>query len=611
MPAPTPDATLSGDAIAPTAGGPPPPEPAAPERLVLAGDFPPATREQWRELARAVLVKSGAAADVDPELALTRAGIDGVEVAPMYLAEDGPDVMAVTRAPGAWDVRVRHDDPDPARANPAILADLAGGATSVWLRVGPGAIAPADLPRVLDGVYLDLVDVVLDGGAEPAAGVEAVRVLLDAGLAAPTELSGSLGLDPIGAAVRAGTTAVDLQPVTRYATAGVAMATVTVDGSAYHGAGASDVDELAFATAAAVAYLRVLAAEVGTERAFAQIEFRFAVTDQQFPQLAKLRAARRIWARVAELSGCPAAASRQHAVTSAAMMAVRDPWVNLLRTTVAAFAAATAGADAVTVLPFDVAAGRPDALARRIARNTQAVLHDECSLARVLDPAAGSWYVESLTAAMAAKAWARFTEIERAGGMIVALSNGSVAGAIRRSAAERAGRVATRRQPLTGVSEFPNLTEQPLFREPAAADASVHRWAAPFEVLRQRSDDALAETGRRPQVTLLALGSRAGYAGRVGFAGNLFRAGGFETPVITAVADVTSGPVCLCSSDAGYAELAPVAVAAARAAGARLVWLAGPSTAAAAAAVDGFVFTGCDALEVLTRTWSALAEVPA
>lgn len=562
-----------------------PPEPATPADLDVS-EFDDADLEQWRGLARAVLVKAGAPEDVDPVAWLTRTDLDGIAVAPLYTVDDDPGVPAVTRAPGAWDIRVRHDDPDPARANAAVLADLEGGASSLWLRVGSGAIAPADLPRVLDGVLLDLVAVVLDADDPRAAG----RALAE--VAGDTPLTGSLGVDPVAAAFRRGerdvTWTVPAPPA--------GLTAVTVDGTAWSDAGASDADEIAIATATAVHHLR----EGGD---LADVEFRFAVTDRQFPSIAKLRAARRVWARVAELSGVDGVVQRQHAVTAAAMFSARDPWVNMLRATVAGFAAATGGADAVTVHPFDLAVGRPVVLSRRIARNVHAILHDEASLARVTDPAAGSWYVESLTAALAARAWERFTAIEREGGVIAALSNGLLADLVSATAAERERRVATRELPLTGVSEFAHLAEQRLERDDAPGIAGLRRWAEPFERLRDRGDDALAAAGERPTVQLLALGSRGQSAARVGFATNLFQAGGLAVDVVTDAAQCNGPVVCLCSSDSVYAEQAEAAAVAARAAGARQVWLAGR---AEVPGVDGTLFAGCDALAVLHRAWDAL-----
>jgi methylmalonyl-CoA mutase len=216
-----------------------------------------------------------------------------------------------------------------------------------------------------------------------------------------------------------------LGDLTRRAPAG--WRTVVVDGTVFADAGASAVEELGCAVAAGVAYLRALTSQgLGVDEAFGQLEFRLSATADQFTTIAALRAARRLWDRVGESSGVApeARGMRQHAVTSSVMTTRHDPWVNMLRTTVACFAAGVGGAEVVTVQPFDAALGLPDPFARRIARNTQSLLVEEGSLARVVDPAGGSWYVESLTEDLAQAAWAWFTEIERAGGLVAAQSSG-------------------------------------------------------------------------------------------------------------------------------------------------------------------------------------------
>ena len=340
--------------------------------------------------------------------------------------------------------------------NAALRTDLANGVTSIWLD-GEND----DLATVLDGVELARTPIVLDAGANA---LSAASTLL--GLADGDGLRGNLGADPIGWGHRIGVApelsmAVDAVTLTKDF---AALQGIAVDGTVYHDAGAGDVAELAIVTSAGVTYLRVLAdAGVGIADALAALEFRLAVTDDQFASMAKLRAARRLWNRVGELCGAPGSArgQRQHAVTSAAMMTRRDPFTNLLRTTVAGFAAAVAGAQAITVAPFDQALGRSDDLARRIARNTQSVLHDEVSLARVADPAGGSWYVESLTEQLAEAAWDAFTALERAGG---ATDLGAVSALIAASRSRRDEAIAAGRFPITGVNRFANDDEEPLIR---------------------------------------------------------------------------------------------------------------------------------------------------
>lgn len=363
------------------------------------------------------------------------------------------------------------------------------------------------------------------------------------------------------------------------------------------------------------------------DAALGQLEFRYAADADQFLTIAKFRAARRLWARVAQASGAATdgSAQRQHAVTSAVMMTSRDPWVNMLRTTVACLAAGVGGADAVSVQPFDSALGLPDAFARRAARNTQSILLEESHLARVIDPAGGSWYVEQLTDELAHAAWAWFQEIERAGGQRAALATGLVGERIAATWAERSKALAKRREPITGVSEFPNLAEQPLVREPAPAAPGGGlprvRRAEAYEALRDRSDAQLAAHGARPLLFLASIGTASAHTARTTFAANLFQAGGIATtaveatdPAAFAEAFTASGArvACLCSSDQMYGEHAEAVATALKAAGARRVLLAGrpgeQREALLAAGVDEFVFAGGDAVAALTGLMDEITE---
>ncbi|MDG4766028.1 methylmalonyl-CoA mutase subunit beta [Solwaraspora sp. WMMD406] len=627
------------------------------ENLGPAGDFPPTAPQQWRRLVLGVLRKSGAAGPdtpidgVDDLLATTT--YDGIRVAALHtrpatppaigtpgaapfvrgaqLLRDGGGAGGTTPADtvAGWDVRARYADPDPKATREAVLTDLANGVTSVWLDLSSGGLEPADLGDALDGVHLDLAGVVLDSGGRGLPAVEAFLALAASRRTDPAELTGNLGLDPVGWQARTGEPA-DLSGLTdlvgRHADRYPRLRSVCVDATSYHEAGGSDAQELGCALATGVAYLRALtAAGLDVSAAFAELEFRYAATTDQFLTIAKLRAARRMWSRVAQLCGVPdAGRQRQHAVTSLAAMTARDPWVNMLRTTVACFAAGVGGADAVTVTPFDARYGPPDGFARRIARNTQSVLLAEAHLGRVLDPAGGSWYVERLTADLATVAWEWFTRIERAGGIATALATGLVAEEIEATWAERAANLAHRRDPITGVSEFPDLAEGPprdASARPAqsgTADRPAQNGALPrrfyaqdFEACRDRADDHLAATGTRPSVFLATLGPLAAHGARVGFATNLFAAGGIATsragapdddPAAIAAAFAADPTIvaCVCGTDQAYGERAAPLAAALTAAGAKRVWLAGRP--AGIDHVDGYLYTGCDALAVLETT---------
>ena len=626
------------------------------EAYAVGATFPAASREQWQRLVAGVLAKSGKPdlAGPEAEQALATEVEDGLWVQPLYTAEDlragestVPDpgwpgfapFVRGERAQGSalsgWDVRQQHAHPDPGRTNEAILADLENGVTSLWLMIGGSGLPASALPEVLKGVYLDLAGVVLDAGADFAAAAERLLAI------SPGVASGNLGADPLGLLARTGEDSATARQLAEAALLAARCASefpgvraLTVDALPYHEAGASAAQELGLSLSTAVAYLRELTRSgLTVDQAAGQLEFRYAAGADQFLTIAKLRAGRRLWSRVAEACGIApgGAAQRQHAVTSMVMMTERDPWVNMLRTTVACLGAGAGGADAITVLPFDSALGLPDAFARRIARNTQAILLDETNLARVIDPAGGSWYVERLTDQLARGAWDLFQQIERAGGQRAALGNGLVEGLIAQNWAKRSASLARRREPITGVSEFPSLHEQPVRREPAPARPGgglprVRRSAA-FEALRARSDAILAAAGARPAIVLAALGPAAVHTARSSFAANLFQAGGIETilteaaggsstdkPDMRALAEAfrASGArmACLCSSDALYAEYAEAAAAALKAAGARRVVLAGRPgdrrEAYQGAGVDDFIYAGCDAIAALTAVFKEI-----
>ena len=361
-------------------------------------------------------------ARVDPENLLVTRTLDGVDIKPLYSRVDAPEPTLanalVLQAAGdrtdaaAWDVRTLHAGADAAEARCALLKDLECGASSVWLCVGEGHLPLGSLRDVLGDVYLELAPISIDAGADSlAAAKEFLAVCTERGVDS-SKVRGDLGVDPYGLQARTGGDAdVDgaVSLAARVAVSHPNLRTMLVDARAFHHAGASDAAELGMSIAVGAAYLRALVeAGLSVDAAALQLAFRYAVTGDQFLGIAKLRAARLLWSRVCEVAGVSPSARKQvqHAVTSMAMMTQRDPWNNMLRGTVAAFAAGTGGADAVTVLPFDAAIGQSDDFARRIARATQALLLEESNVGRVADPAGGSWYVESLTRDLAEAAWA-------------------------------------------------------------------------------------------------------------------------------------------------------------------------------------------------------------
>ncbi len=584
------------------------------------------TQDEWEQATAAVLRKARKLADDAPDSEvwskLATTTLDGITVTPLGtpeltrdLADGGlPGQAPFTRGSAAaselegWDVRAWFADPDVERTAKDVVTDLENGVNSLWLTVGGGAIPVDALATILEPVFLDLAAVVLDAPVEPLAAARALAAVLDdkAVTAAPGT---SLGADPLGATLR-GHGDTDLGLVAEVAALAKphGVRAVTVDATAAHDAGASDVQELAWSLAAGVTYLRALVdAGHSVDDAAALIDFRYAATDEQFPTIAKLRAARRLWNRVAELSGVTTAAAGQlqHAVTSRPMMAKYDPYVNMLRTTVAAFSAGVGGAASVTVLPFDEPLGLPEQFSRRIARNTSSLLISESHVAAVADPAGGAHAVEKLTDDLARAAWSLFGEIEDRGGLVESLD--FLRDAVAETVSARALDIAKRKRPITGVSEFPNLHEELPERRPYGHPIDVHRYAGEYEALR---DDRAATP-----VFLASMGTVAAYTARGTFAANLFAAGGIDTVVAGPTEDVDDvlkayeeagkpATVCLVGNDKAYEAWGADLVTALREAGATYIIVAGKADIGA----DTNAAAGLDALAFLRETREKLVS---
>jgi methylmalonyl-CoA mutase len=604
--------------------------------LTLAAEFPPAIREQWLGLVDAVL--KGA-----PFAKLAGRTYDGLRIDPLHAR--APDARPVAgRAPAApWQVVQRVDHPDPAAANAEALQDLQNGAVGLSL-VFAGAVgchgygleaSEAALARALDGVVLEAVAIDLDLSPQSKDAGPLLATLVKVRGIAPAATDIRFGFDPLGAMAARGATpppwrdvvAIFTAVITDLAGQGFRGPFAPADGRVIHNAGGSEAQELAYVLAVAVAYLRALEASgISPDDARRMLFFRLTADADQFLTLAKFRALRKLWARVEEACGLAPEPAFISAETAWRMMTRRDPWVNLLRTTMAVFAAGLGGADSITVLPFTAALGLPDRFARRLARNAQLILLEESNLAKVTDPAAGSGGIEDLTEQLCRAAWTLFQEIEAAGGAAAALEQGLIQKKVAAVRTEREAAVARRKDALTGTSEFPDIHEPPVAvldvppidvpRYPAAIRFEAlppMRLAEPFERLRDASDAHLAKTGTRPKVFLANLGKPADFTARATFAKNFFEASGIEAVTndgfasrgeLAAAFRASGAPLaCLCSSDAMYETQAVDAAKALVSAGARHIYLAGrPGRHEAEltrAGVQGFVYAGCDALATL------------
>ncbi|MCA3565432.1 MAG: methylmalonyl-CoA mutase [Methylocystis sp.] len=581
--------------------------------------FPNPSEAEWRARVDSVL-KGG-----DFTKKLVSRTHDGLSIQPLY-ARRAEATLVTGAAPGQpWRVMCRVDHPDAEAAAAQAREDLEGGADALALAMAGGRSARgygiasdrlAELDAVLAGVHLDLIRLRLDLAPGGPVHALAIAALLERRKLNPAQVEIDFGMDLIGALTLPGQPPGDWggiaaqlgETILALKARGFRGPFLTVDLRPWHEAGASEGQELAAALASGVLSLRALEAQgMALDEAFSALSFIVPVDADQFLGIAKLRALRKLWAKAAAACGITPAPALIHAETSWRMLTRRDSHVNILRNTIAAFAAGVGGAETVTVLPFTQALGLPDAAARRLARNTSIVLMEEAGLWRVADPAAGAGGYEALTDALAAKAWALFQEIESEGGLLASLTGGHLQSRIAATAAARAKAAATRREPITGTSEFADLAELapavldvPPRTHPAAQISAIaplvsHRTAEPFEALRDRADAILAATGQRPRVTLVTLGALADHAARLAFTRNLFEAGGIEIAGDSPLA-------CLVGSDAAYAAEGAASAASLKASG-KIVWLAGrPSELEAAlrtAGVTRFVFAGCDVIECL------------
>lgn len=617
----------------------------ATDDLRLAADFAPATYDDWRKLVDGVL--KGA-----PFEKLVGKTYDGLKIEPIYSRAQNAAPIAGRAQASPWRIMQRIDHPDAAAANAQALHDLENGANGLTLVFsgangahGFGLEPTAEaLEKVLDGIFVDAgISIELQIGPQSRmAAIHMAEYIKRKGVD-PAACDVRFGLDPIGACAVWGSSPYSWPEIVPAVTGGIkGLAAMgfkgpfaPADGRVIHDAGGSEVQELAFVLAAGVQYMRALeSAGVKLEDAQGMIYARLSADADQFLTMAKFRALRLLWARVEQGCGLTPKPLFIAADTAWRMLTQRDPYVNMLRATMATFSAGLAGADSICVLPHTLALGLPDAFARRAARNTQLVLLEESNLAKVADPAAGSGGIEALTQELCGAAWALFQEIEKAGGVFTALEQNLIQKKVAATRAAREANIARRKEVLTGASEFPNLHEAhvavldatpialaPYGETKITFDAlTPTRLAAPFEQLRDKSDDMLKKTGARPKVFLANLGLPADFTARATFAKSFFETGGIEAidtegfsdPTALAAAFKVLGAAlaCLCSSDKIYAEQATAAARALQAAGVKHIYLAGrpgeQEASLRAAGVNDFIFAGGDALAALQDVYKRM-----
>jgi methylmalonyl-CoA mutase len=606
--------------------------------LPLAAEFPPTTEAEWRKLVDAAL--KGASF----EKRLVSHTYDGLRIDPLYPRAVGAAAVDGRMPGAAWSLMQRIDHPDPAAANKQALEDLENGATGLTpvffgstTANGFGLeAAAAALERVFKDIELD-AGITIDFNLSQASRMAAQQfaAMVKARKISPASIAWRAGLNPIGGLGVSGTAPKPWSELSKYfaglagelAGQGFAGPFAAADGRIVHNAGGSEAQELAFAIASGVEYLHALEVSgVPLDKARGMIYFRLSADADEFLTIAKFRALRKLWARIEAACGLTPKPVYIAAETAWRMMTKRDPYVNMLRASIAVAAAGLGGADSIAVLPHSAPFGLPDAFARRVARNTQLILLEESNLAKVADPAAGSGAIEAITAAFCAAAWKQFQDIEAAGGVWAALEHRLIQRNVAAVRAEREKAVARRKDALTGTSEYANLREKsvavidlpPVAAPKPAAVAVITeplpriRLAEPFEALRDASDRYAAKNGSRPKVFLATLGQLPDFGARAMFARNFFEAGGIEA-IGDAVYDDLAALIkgykasgaklaCLCSSDKIYGAEAATAAKELIASGA-VVSLAGRpgdiEAALTAAGVTAFLYLGCDAVATL------------
>lgn len=634
--------------------------------LSLSGTFPDADESQWSDAVTKAL-KGGS-----PDR-LARKTADGLTIKPLYREADWPSAAdplgqpghaPFLRAPEAernkflpWDIRQSFAHPDPKTTQSEILRDLERGVSSIELVIDPeGAQGCAiggseDLATALSGIDTSIAAIALSpAGAAAGYGLEAAALLANWARTQDTPATAKLAfnLSPLAALARLGTLEESLDSafarvaaLAKSIQADFAEASVfRIDATAMHDAGATDAQELGGLIAKGIDTLRRLdAAGLAPEDIAPKLIFALSVGPNYGVEIARLRAARRLWARCLDALGLPAAPMTIQAISARRMLAKRDPWVNLLRNTAACFAGGVGGADIVTLRAFTDALGVAEELGRRTGRNTQIIAQEESQLGRVADPAGGAWFIESHANELTQTAWQFFQEIEKDGGFGASLLNDALQPKVATSRKALQASVARRKTPITGVSEFPLLDEvsAPIAETsgtnphekiiavlpkdcpaPEGEDLASPLWpmrlSEPFERLRDHADSQTTKTGKRPSIFLATLGPLASHTARADYARNLFATGGIETKNAPVPPEDISGLVAafrasgctlavLCGNDSNYSDQAEAAAKALKDEGVQRLYLAGkPGDMQAiynAAGIDSFIHIGVDLIATL------------
>jgi methylmalonyl-CoA mutase len=553
----------------------------------LFRDFPGISTARWEEKIREDL--KGVSYET-----LFRETDEGIRINPFYRSSDLEGKAYLDHAGSLKSLGSLGDAPNgwtlcqdiflsgsPEESNAAILSALKGGAGAIRIRLHKTIYRGKEmLSTLFEKVPLDATGVLFQGylGADLLY-ENLLEVAKGRGLD-PFKMKGSLGADPLGKMVETGIPVASFAALAKMVRKAKKttpdLRVVDINGALFQNAGSNLVEELAFSLAMANEYLAILTGQgIPASDAIGSMQLSLATGPAYFMEIAKLRAARILWARICKEYGLEPGASRIpiHATTSEWNLTIYDPYVNILRATTAAMSAILGGADLVTVLPYNHPYGYSNLFSDRIARNVQVILRDEAYFGRVTDPAAGSYYIENLTAEMAEKAWGLFLEAEARGGFRKAFEKGWIQEKVVQSRHKKADSIASGKVKLLGTNAYPLFDEMILDQVIPSRDAGIpgqalvplqpFRMASIFEEVRLETE----RSGKRPVAFLFKSGNQEAANARATFSGNLFACAGYrilDPPVfasihegIRAAIESKADVIVLCSSDDNYRSIAP------------------------------------------------------
>ncbi len=552
----------------------------------LFTEFPPISTEEWE----ATINKDLKGADYEKKLVWRTD--EGFNVRPYYRAENLNDLQYLDTLPGEfpytrgtkadnnrWEIVQEVEEADPAKANAIAVDALGRGATTIAFNASRVENADA-LETLLAGIDLQQTGVQFNHVKSYLDLATLLTDYIHKHNIDPEKVSGSINFDPLTYRLKNNKFYHSEQEDMMQAVELIKkMETkrefklINVNGITLHNAGATIVQELGYTLALANEYI-AFCTEHGIEPAkvASRIQLTLSVGSNYFMEIAKLRAARLLWSTMVEQykPECPCAYRvRINTVASTWNKTTFDPYVNMLRSTTEGMSAVIGGTDALSLQPFDVTYKESDEFSRRIARNVQVLLKEESFFDRVVDPAAGSYYIETLTNSIAEQVWKLFQEVESAGGALKAIADGTIQAAIEKSCQKRDMDIATRRYILLGTNNYPNINEKMLDKiERMKSDDSEglksYRGALAFEELRLATERYAAKN-HRPKVYLLKLGNLAMRQARAGFVTNFFGCAGYEIVEpsgfatveegVKAIAEARPDIIVVCSSDEEYATL--------------------------------------------------------